>query len=570
MANFFANPSVLYIETRVKSQYTVHLNYTPLGYAYYANRALDLPPNVSVGLQADQGPNNLLAVPIIIITYDPTQSGRVASGKYTSRIEMNSRGPQEPKYINLDFCFLEGKQEEETEEKTTSSLLECGVCCHDFDDKDHVPKMLSCGHTFCWQCILKIEREHNSMNMFGRPAYACPFDRSEIHLPACMLPKNRLVLDLIEEKKQEELRKSLLAPLLVEDPDVPCYENDRHESEVYCEDCKESFCNSCYGSVHSSKMLSKHTNIPVTERPLVIPMCPLHQETQAEFVCQDENCQSLSCSDCVSDHQFHRYIALETHMSSNIGFLKVVVDKLKSEEKTLATRIENNEKCAASFKQNSDGVQKLIDEIDQHFESKRFAAVQKLKRWAAEKEYDLNVERADSERILSDIQEFRKKAEQTLNRKTELHTNLEMFKGFDSEEGIIPRADHDHYFALNEHTFSPEMVEPPSSPIVLSESAPPSPTQSPAPTSPPPPIAKSKEASSTPPPSKIARTRKRKAMKPEINPILDKMYNLTKVIDGDRDEEVVGEVDVEAQDFSVENLKKRAQDFQNRAQLVDN
>ena len=37
----------------------------------------------------------------------------------------------------------------------------CCICNHPFDDNEHVPKNLICGHHFCLECIGKLERFHH-------------------------------------------------------------------------------------------------------------------------------------------------------------------------------------------------------------------------------------------------------------------------------------------------------------------------------------------------------------------------------------------------------------------------
>jgi hypothetical protein len=60
---------------------------------------------------------------------------------------------------------MQNKKEEEKEEevarlpakrKRPSDELQCSICVEEYDQKDHRPLSLHCGHTFCHQCVKKM------------------------------------------------------------------------------------------------------------------------------------------------------------------------------------------------------------------------------------------------------------------------------------------------------------------------------------------------------------------------------------------------------------------------------
>jgi hypothetical protein len=59
---------------------------------------------------------------------------------------------------------MQNKKEEEKEEemallpakrKRSSDELQCSICVEEYDQIDHRPLFLHCGHTFCQQCVKK-------------------------------------------------------------------------------------------------------------------------------------------------------------------------------------------------------------------------------------------------------------------------------------------------------------------------------------------------------------------------------------------------------------------------------
>jgi hypothetical protein len=41
---------------------------------------------------------------------------------------------------------------------STAVSLECSVCTRPYDDKDKQPRLLTCAHSFCGECLLKMPK----------------------------------------------------------------------------------------------------------------------------------------------------------------------------------------------------------------------------------------------------------------------------------------------------------------------------------------------------------------------------------------------------------------------------
>mmetsp|Transcript_1537 Transcript_1537/g.3283 ORF Transcript_1537/g.3283 Transcript_1537/m.3283 type:complete len:366 (+) Transcript_1537:1957-3054(+) len=79
---------------------------------------------------------------------------------------------------------------------TMSFTADCDICFEPFDPEEHAPLMLICGHTYCKRCITDIKQRHNSLE--------CPNDRLQDKRHVSEMPKNYIVLEIIERVTQVE------------------------------------------------------------------------------------------------------------------------------------------------------------------------------------------------------------------------------------------------------------------------------------------------------------------------------------------------------------------------------
>jgi len=70
-------------------------------------------------------------------------------------------------------------------------LKECSICCEVFNEDDHRPLVLPCGHTLCKECINTI------ISGLWNPTVECPICRKTHSVATSQLPTNFVVLDLL-------------------------------------------------------------------------------------------------------------------------------------------------------------------------------------------------------------------------------------------------------------------------------------------------------------------------------------------------------------------------------------
>lgn len=106
---------------------------------------------------------------------------------------------------------------------------QCNVCYHAFSrEGEHVPRILSCGHTYCTVCLSKL------VGKFSRGKICCPTCKTDTSVPGLVnnvqkLAKNFAVLDILEGL-EEVLRGSSLATNQM----LLCNKHDNEPKKVYC------------------------------------------------------------------------------------------------------------------------------------------------------------------------------------------------------------------------------------------------------------------------------------------------------------------------------------------------
>lgn len=119
--------------------------------------------------------------------------------------------------------------------------LTCSICFNKFNEDTRCPKILPCGHTFCFDCILKLAVR----------GLWCPVDRQAVS-SVVTLPKNFALLDVLrrqtEQKRQAKLHTMVDGSTL--EPKMNCPEHPRQTCWCYDTVCKKLICIDCYASKH--------------------------------------------------------------------------------------------------------------------------------------------------------------------------------------------------------------------------------------------------------------------------------------------------------------------------------
>ena len=82
------------------------------------------------------------------------------------------------------------------------NIVECSICLEKYNKKDKLPRILSCGHTFCTSCIKKIKSKNTNENHIKCPIdLKIGFETNNVE----EIPINRIVVDLIDLNIDEKI-----------------------------------------------------------------------------------------------------------------------------------------------------------------------------------------------------------------------------------------------------------------------------------------------------------------------------------------------------------------------------
>ncbi|EFO91771.1 hypothetical protein CRE_06980 [Caenorhabditis remanei] len=289
---------------------------------------------------------------VIKVTYYPNSPFHFMMTNRTMKIDFSAKSAGSDNVVMLSVVVLVAdkimqEQEEMEEEKAKVNLyeqLECKICARKYseDIEDLTPIVLN----------------YSARN----------------------LPKNRVIIDMLCDLKRMVLSQTHGT---CDDPLLPCYENDQHEATIHCTTCKEDFCNKCFASTHSSRILSAHQAVPVFEKPLGPPNCTIHPDHEVRYVCTDIKCQIMSklfCEECkIGEHVSHTFEGVEQLIENNAKDVEDAVKKLKEEEaKMLNLKMEKVKKVLKSFDKYGNEYVLYVNAITQYFELKKASALKKF------------------------------------------------------------------------------------------------------------------------------------------------------------------------------------------------
>ena len=173
---------------------------------------------------------------------------------------------------------------------TTSSCI-CQYCSNTYQD----PRILSCLHSYCVQCITKLHVENTTSII--RPT--CNHSTTLPDGSVTSLPRN---IRLSEETKQD----TVLSKVTSTSP-PPCDSCDENSPIAYCTECDKLLCNVCWDAHQKLKFLRSHSSFFLKEtqnmsRDKLIKMLPSSYSSSCflSCTCQYHNNQKLDlyCQQC--------------------------------------------------------------------------------------------------------------------------------------------------------------------------------------------------------------------------------------------------------------------------------
>ena len=311
--------------------------------------------------------------------------------------------------------------------------ITCGVCSKLYND----PRMLSCLHSFCLQCLHYDIGKSGSQQMFQ-----CPICERNTSIPeggANVLPQN---LHLAFEVEVAGYMSKM-----VNNSDVACdhcIDGDNGPAVVFCCTCHQFLCKVAYEYHRTDRHLSKHNMVGLDQegaRQLHTTMKPRehycsqlnHEENTLNFYC--ETCSLLVCLHCTTaTHKSHTVKEIstvaKTHQMKITGALedaKEVVTKLTGamdENNKIIEQVEISKQTAFLV------INQAFEILQQTLEERKKTLLSELEAISLSKTTALTLQKEQFEKMIGDVGHYTDMAFQIL----QTHTDHEIV----ALGGLIP------------------------------------------------------------------------------------------------------------------------------------
>ena len=223
---------------------------------------------------------------------------------------------------------VSGSEDETDPESEILEDLTCAVCQSTYSD----PRLLSCLHSFCKQCLSKLIARG-----FKSSTIKCPLCRNE-HV----LPLSEGVDGLMSNTQLASKLQSFLSP----PPQPSCGECEDANVVSFCENCQNYLCGLCDQAHKRMASFKSHLLVPPDEAKLKPKanrfQCPKHPSEPLTVYCI--KCKSAICRDCgLYDHNGHKFKPalnvsdqIKTSLLSNLEQLEAKLETFRSHAEEVA------------------------------------------------------------------------------------------------------------------------------------------------------------------------------------------------------------------------------------------
>ena len=248
--------------------------------------------------------------------------------------------------------------------------VSCSVCMTKFTD----PKQLPCLHSFCLDCLQRIQQPSEI-----RETISCPECRQNFRIPGDgdlnALPTNFRINSLLDVLAIKECNTG----------GVKCGNCDKRSGEsYYCFQCCSFWCDDCISLHNGIRANKEHHALAlkdfqdrdfenILKRPTFCAK-PGHEKKELELFCKV--CEVVICSTCaLTDHEGHAKMSLELAANERKLRVKGVIESQQRRAQTKMNKIakldENCVKVQEQAARVKSEVQQFVDNIIATIEEKR-------------------------------------------------------------------------------------------------------------------------------------------------------------------------------------------------------
>ena len=271
----------------------------------------------------------------------------------------------------------------------------CPACLKRYDESDHAPKSLACGHSCCLECAKELfespeTKVENEFILVGRPKLvdsskptaavtvrvnyiSCPTCRKSTQNSPTSLTTNYGILGLMAVASANPT-----PPIVVHECSM-CEKTEMIAVVMHCGKCNLFLC-----QTHSGK--HQDDNKDHVLQPTLTDMCPIHPAMNLEYYC---DCSKLICATCfVEDHGTHNLLVIQDAFDNSKSLIEssifrsdvvcdemnAIVDQLKDLERGLSVKEAVAVQSIETMRQElKDCIDHRCDELISSLSSKRLA-----------------------------------------------------------------------------------------------------------------------------------------------------------------------------------------------------
>ena len=311
--------------------------------------------------------------------------------------------------------------------------MTCGVCSKPYND----PRILSCLHSFCLQCLHHEIEKSGSQQMFQ-----CPICEQNTSIPvggASVLPQN-IHLGF-------EVEVAGYMSKMTSNSDVACdqcAEGSSDPAVVFCCACHHFLCAFCLEHHKRNRIWSKHKIVGLDQegaRQLHATMkpgdhyCsqPNHEDNKLNFYC--ETCSLLVCPHCTTvTHKSHSVKEISTVAKSHQTEISGALEDAKEVLTKLTGAIDENnriiEQVEISKRNAFLAINQAFEILQQTLEERKKTLLSELEAISLSKTTALTLQKEQFEKMVGDIGHYTDMASQIL----QTHTDYEII----ALGGLIP------------------------------------------------------------------------------------------------------------------------------------
>uniref|UniRef100_A0A8C5BZR6 Uncharacterized protein n=1 Tax=Gadus morhua TaxID=8049 RepID=A0A8C5BZR6_GADMO len=269
----------------------------------------------------------------------------------------------------------------------------CSICLEQLCN----PGTLTCGHSYCLDCI----RQHWD-NQALRGVYSCPQCRQTFERRPALV-KNTILADVMEDLKRTRLRDTPPDHCYAGPEDVGCdvCTGRKMKAIKTCLVCLVSYCEDHLQSHYLVAGLKRHKLVEPTA-DLQNNICPRHNEVMNVFCRQDQQAICHLCS--IEEHRSHDTVSAEAERNER-------QKELSGHQRATRARVKEVEQDLEVLQQEMDSINLSADEAVKRADEISADHIRSIERRRSEV---IEETRTEQKAGLKRIQDLRKSLEQEL------------------------------------------------------------------------------------------------------------------------------------------------------------